>query len=183
MEKYILKKLNTEQQKLVEQNHNLIYSFMNKNHLPFDAVEDWYGACAEALCKAALFFNPKKNIAFSTLAYVCMSNEMKQIFRKQDKEIKDTYSLNYKVTENIKLEDCIPDEHNEFRNIEVYEILNKHYDKLTDRNKKIINDYIQTEKTLTEIGQDYELSKGAVSKIYNKFLNNIYSDLYESEGR
>ena len=83
-----MKQLNKTQQKLVEDNHNLIYSFMNKNKLSFDAVEDWYGTCAVGLCKAALIFNPNKNIAFSTLAYVCMANEMKLVFRSQEKEIK-----------------------------------------------------------------------------------------------
>ena len=35
--------LNNAQRKLVEDNHNLIYSFLNSRHLSLDAVEDWYG--------------------------------------------------------------------------------------------------------------------------------------------
>ena len=102
---------------------------MNKNKLSFEAVEDWYGTCAVGLCKAALTFNPNKNVAFATLAYVCMSNEMKQVFRKQGKEIKPDYSLQYTITEeeNITLEDCICSNRDEIGQVEFYTVFNKYY--------------------------------------------------------
>ena len=78
-----MKQLNKTQQRLVEGNHNLIWSFMNKNHLSENAVEDWYGTCAEGLCKAAMIYNPDRNVKFDTLAYVCMKNEMTKILDKK----------------------------------------------------------------------------------------------------
>lgn len=57
-----------QQQKIVEDNHNLIYSFLQKYHLP---IEDWYGLAAIGLCKAAMTF--KEDVSsFSTYAYRCM---------------------------------------------------------------------------------------------------------------
>lgn len=176
-----MKQLSNSQQKLVEDNHNLIYSFMNKNKLSLNAVEDWYGTCAIALCKAALIFNPNKEIEFSTLAYVCMSNEMKMVLRNRDKVIKDTLSLDYNISENIRLGDCIKSKSDEFGEVDFYTILNKYYGKLNTTHKNIINDYIYTDMTQKDIGKKYNLSRSMICTVYNQFLNNIYSDLYESE--
>lgn len=101
-----MKQLNYNQQKLVEDHHNLIYSFMNQYKLSLNAVEDWYGCCAVALCKAAIIYNPNKDAAFSTLAYVCMHNEMKQIRRKQAQE-DIVLSLDYHISEDIIFIDCM----------------------------------------------------------------------------
>ena len=37
--------------------------------------------------------------------------------------------------------------------------------------------------TQKDIGNKYNLSQAHISRIYNDFLNNIYSDLYGSEVR
>lgn len=179
-----MKQLNKTQQKLVEDNHNLIYSFMHKNKLNFEAVEDWYGTCAVGLCKAALFYDPSRNVKFNTLAYVCMSNEMKMVFRQQEKEIKNPLSLQYNLDEeeNISLQDCICSKSDEISEIEFYEVFNKYYDKLNETHKNIINDKIYTDMTQKDMGDKYSLSQAYISRIYNNFLNNIYSDLYGKRG-
>lgn len=176
-----MKQLSNSQQKLVEDNHNLIYSFMNKNKLSLNAVEDWYGTCAIALCKAALIFNPDKEIEFSTLAYVCMSNEIKMIFRNKNKEIKDVASLECSIGENLYLKDCLHSKNDELSEAIFYEILNKHYNKLNATHKEIVNDYIYTDITQKELSKKYNVSRSIISKVYNGFLNNIYSDLYDKE--
>ncbi len=175
-----MKQLNQTQQKLVEDNHNLIYSFMNKHKLSLNAVEDWYGACAEGLCKAAMIYNPDRNVKFNTLAYVCMNNEIKKVLRKTSKE-ELCLSLDYNISENIKLMDCIRSTRDELGEVEFYEIFNKHYNKLNDRNKQIIDDCIHKDGNFEEIGKPYGIGRTSISNIYNKFLNNVYSDLYESE--
>ena len=175
-----MKQLNKTQQKLVEDNHNLIWSFMNKNKLSTNAVEDWYGTCAVALCKAALTYNPDRNVKFSVLAYVCMSNEMKMVFRQQEKEIKIQYSLDEE--ENNSFQNCICSRNDEIGEIEFYTVFNKYYSKLNETHKNIINDKIYTDITQKELCSKYNLSQGYISKIYNKFLDNIYSDLYGKRG-
>jgi RNA polymerase sporulation-specific sigma factor len=157
---------------------------MNKNHLSFDTIEDWYGTCAIGLCKAALTYNPDRNVKFSVLAYVCMSNEMKIVFRQQEKEIKNPLSLQYNLDdeENISLQDCICSTSDEIGEIEFYTVFNKYYDKLNEIHKSIINDKIYTNMTQKELCSKYNLSQGYISKIYNKFFNNIYSDLYRKRG-
>ena len=66
-------KLNTEQRKLVEDNHDLIYGFMTKYRLDFST---WYDICAIGLCKAGMAYDGSNR--FSTLAYHCMHNEVKK---------------------------------------------------------------------------------------------------------
>lgn len=68
-----------QQQKIVEDNHNLIYSFLQKYHLP---IEDWYGWAAIGLCKAAMTFKDDVS-SFSTYAYRCMFNAVMMEKRKE----------------------------------------------------------------------------------------------------
>ena len=60
--------LTPEQQKLVADNHNLIYSFVIKNKID---VAEYYDVLALGLCKAALYHDGVSG-KFSTLAYKCM---------------------------------------------------------------------------------------------------------------
>ena len=61
----------TEQQKqLITENHNLIYSFLNKYNLD---VEEYYDLAAIGLCRAAKSYQ-HTNSRFSTYAYRCMFN-------------------------------------------------------------------------------------------------------------
>ena len=46
-----------EQRKLVEDNHNLIYSFLQKYHL---TIDEYYGLAAIGLCKAGKTYNGQK---------------------------------------------------------------------------------------------------------------------------
>lgn len=69
--KYLIKrwrKITEEQKKIVEDNHNLIYSFLREYKLPID---EWYGLAAIGLCKAAMSYD--NNLSkFSVYAYTCM---------------------------------------------------------------------------------------------------------------
>ena len=60
--------LTPEQQKLVADNHNLIYSFAIKSKID---VAEYYDVLALGLCKAALYHDGVSG-KFSTLAYKCM---------------------------------------------------------------------------------------------------------------
>ena len=82
--------LTEAQQALTEKNHAYIYYIIKKLGLP---VEDYYGAAAIGLCKAARAYNPSKGTAFSTFAYAVMSNEIMQECRRGAKRIRPVASL------------------------------------------------------------------------------------------
>lgn len=65
--------LTLEQQKLVEDNHNLIYWFMNRRGLYTD---EYYDLMAIAFCKAAQDFNESEGTAFTTYAVKCMEHAL-----------------------------------------------------------------------------------------------------------
>ena len=70
--------LNDKQQKLVENNHNLIYYYAHEHNI---SIDDHYDVLALALCKAAYNYNSKKG-SFSTFAIKCMKNEVLQVYEK-----------------------------------------------------------------------------------------------------
>ena len=74
-------KLNDEQRKLVEQNHNLIYSAMTKCGIRRQDFDDYYGFAAIGLCKAAIDYDKTRCISFSTYAYLCIEYEIR-VFNK-----------------------------------------------------------------------------------------------------
>lgn len=177
-----MKQLNKTQQKLVEDNHNLIWSFMNKNKLSENAVEDWYGTCAIAMCKAAMTYDPNRNVKFNTVAYVYMNNAMKTALEKQSKEEK-CMSLDYYYDDSeCYLKDCIPNNHDDFGELEFYQIFNRHFGRLSDRKKEIINACINIDGNFNDIANVLGVTKQRVSAVYNDFFNNFYSDLYGKRG-
>lgn len=70
--------LTEEQQKLVENNHNLIYYFCNKKNLD---IEDFYDIFAESLCKAALHYNPQTNSSFSNYVIYIMKKDLADYYK------------------------------------------------------------------------------------------------------
>ena len=64
--------------KLVTDNHNLIFGFLNQRNL---SMEDFYGIAALGLINAAENYDEEKEYTFSTFAYKCMENEINRYFR------------------------------------------------------------------------------------------------------
>lgn len=73
--------LTIEQQNLVTENHNLIYEFAKRKHLP---VGECYDILAIGLCNAASMFNGDRG-KFSTIANRSMENAMTDYYREINK--------------------------------------------------------------------------------------------------
>jgi len=72
-----MKALNDGQRILAEQNHNLIYTFLNQNHLNQD---EYYGDMAEAYCIAIASYDERKG-KLSSYIFVSLGNRLKNIYR------------------------------------------------------------------------------------------------------
>lgn len=68
--------MTNEQRQLAAENHNLIYSFLNKYQYDQD---EFYDLAAIGLCQAAKYYKDYMG-TFSTLAYKCMFNEIAKYF-------------------------------------------------------------------------------------------------------
>ena len=164
--------LSAEQQKLVEKNHNLIYGFATSKQINLD---EFYDVLAIGLCKAALNFDEKKG-TFSTYAYMCMTNEIRLLKRKESlqrtipKYMID--SLDYTYTsekdnnettmQEMLIKDVFPapDE----KVITSIMFNNFYNNKLNDREKNIVN-LLSEGKKQSDIGIIMFLTQPQVSRI------------------
>lgn len=69
----------TEKQKLAEDNHKLIYSWLNSRHLN---VDEWYDIAALGYMKAVNTYSRESNSKFSSWAYKLMDQERSMYLRK-----------------------------------------------------------------------------------------------------
>lgn len=167
--------LNVIQQHLVEDNHNLIYSFA---HLKKLDLEEYYDLLAIALCKAALVYDKNKGM-FSTLVYMCMDNEVKLIKRKENaqkaipKYMVDSldyiYSSDNDDSENSLKDKIIkdifpaPDE-----NVVNAIMFNNFYYQNLDNRERLIVDSVFQGKNQTDISKILSVSQPQVSRLLIK---------------
>lgn len=170
-------KLTKEQQQLVEDNHNLIYSYLHKRHLPIDSTFDFYGDAALGLCTAAHMYNPSLGFKFSVIAYKAMETEINNSLKRINKYI--NCILN---TENLecfeeKAENELIIDYDYF--LALRNIVNKYYKQLSDRDKQLIKMYLSGNYTLEKIGNALGISRQRVSEIIKRFRSNVKKDYYD----
>jgi RNA polymerase sigma factor (sigma-70 family) len=157
-----------EQQKLVEDNHNMIYSFLNKYNLSHN---DWYDLAAIGLCKAAMAF--KEDVSkFSTFAYKCMFNS---VFHEKRRETQMGTIPEHKLSyyeegiegedgEDMTLFDTLASsdntENDSIVNIQIHKLMNN----ATDKDKKLIS-LIMDGYTQKEIGNIIGCSQTHVGRM------------------
>lgn len=106
-------KLTPAQKSFVEENHNLIYWLLQRMNCN---VDEYYGAAAIGLCKAAATWNKSKS-KFSTFANAVMRHEIYMQMRSESRSPKNTVSLDTPINVNtwktdekpISLEVAAPD--------------------------------------------------------------------------
>lgn len=104
--------MTSEQQLLVTQHHNLIYSIIRKMHV---TIDDYYDVAAIGLCEAAIKYQEEKG-AFTTFAWNVMKNKIKDVlFQERNKWSRDTFfiPLDLVVAEDdteITVEDSLTDD-------------------------------------------------------------------------
>lgn len=169
------KTLNDTQRKLVEDNHNLIYSFLRSRNLSLDAVEDWYGTAAIGLCKAALVFDESRGCKFTTLAYLIMDNEVKMIMRQNRKNVPATVNLNSPINtaDGCYLADIIPDTGDFMYSIYLNDAIEIASRGLSDRDKKIVRLILEKGYSQRKVARMFGLSQTQVSRIYKRFYTKI----------
>ena len=170
--------LNTKQQHLVEDNHNLIYSFA---HLKKLDLEEYYDLLAIALCKAALIFDENKGM-FSTLVYMCMNNEVKLIKRKEKEKktipkymvdsLDYIYSSDNDDSENSLIDKIIKDIFPAPDESVVNAIMfNNFYYQNLDNRERLIVDLVFQGKNQTDISKKLLVSQPQVSRLIKGVAN------------
>lgn len=170
-------KMNSTQRKLVEDNHKLIYSFLQRHNLPLDAEEDWYGTAALGLCRAAVLYDSDKG-AFSTYAYQAMLMSVREVVRSKNKDIQATYYLDSPIPlTDMFLLDIIPDNDDVTKYVDTLSIVKKTYDKMSARNKEVIALAIGKGMKYNAIGARLGITRQGVSRIVNRFRKRVAAAL------
>lgn len=177
-----MNKLTAEQQKLVEDNHNLIYLMIHKTNLDLNDHTDWYGICALALCKAATQYNEIKGCKFSTFACICIKNEILMEMRHQKRYFpSNIISLNTPIfnDDSEELINQIVDNQSDkyVNNVEFMELFNKALNKMSENHKAIIVELIETPLSRQEIADLHNTSKQNISVICHKFKKLLYKEI------
>lgn len=166
--------LNEQQRKLVEDNHNLIYSFMNSRHLSTDDIEDWYGVVAIALCKAAMTYDDSRDIKFATYAYRCMQNAVSHQKRHNANQIVPAFSLDDTVDGvGSTIGEIVADRQDPFFDVYVKDALEAATKHMDDRNKRIVDMVIRQGYDQSAVAKHYGISRQRVSEIIKPVLEKL----------
>lgn len=176
-------KLNDEQRRLVEQNHNLIYSAMTKCGIRRQDFDDYYGFVATGLCKAVVNYDESKAKSFSTYAYKCMQKEIIAYTRwrfadKRDERLTVSYNqLINDLDENEKeYSFLLADKKNNEKNSNFWLNFDDKMRILNNKDRMIIVLKAQG-YTIKEIGQAVNISFQAVHKRLKKLRETTFSCL------
>ena len=176
-------KLNDEQRKLVERNHNLVYSAMTKCGIRRQDFDDYYGFAATGLCKAVVDYDESKAKSFSTYAYKCMQKEIIAYTRwrfadKRDERLTVSYNqLINDLDENEKeYSFLLSDKKNNEKNL----IFSLHFGekmRILNNKDKLIIDLRVKGYTNEEIGYALGVTRQTIEYHLKKIQDNLIQSL------
>ena len=160
------------QKKLAEENHNLIYWFLNKYHL---SIDEYYDLAAIGLCKAAKTYNDEQS-SFSTYAARCMFtavfSEIRNEKNEKRKALREALSLDAAIegldNEQAKLLDVLSTSDTTEDIVLAQKMLEDYYVQTSDKDKQIIQ-LLLTGYTQKEIASLYDVSQAYISRVKKKF--------------
>lgn len=174
--------LGAVQQTLVEQNHNLIYSFAKQRNLD---LEEYYDLLAIALCKAAKIYQNGK-CEFSTLAYTCMRNEINNYWQslQTQKSVPNDKIVSYDVSEDKENKNSsftylnVMSDDNKACENTIFQIqYNDMLKQMNDTERKIVQ-YLMNDMKLKDIASELNIDVNKVSRIRDK-LKKRYRKMWD----
>lgn len=163
----------------MEENHNLIYTFLQKYHL---SIEDYYGLAAIGLYKAGSNFDGSVS-KFSTYAYKCMFTTVFTEIRnkKAEKRVQDHQIVYYQAElddsnggDTSTFMNYIPSKENVEESVLSEIILEEYMSNLKDRDKHIFILFSEGYKQ-GEIGKIVGCSQAQVSRVRKKLCEYLAS--------
>lgn len=169
--------LTKEQQDLIEDNHNLIFGYCESKGID---VSECYDILAFAICKAAYYY--VSSVAnFSTFAYKCFDNAIRDERRKQYTKIgkieKEMLSLDYEISEDGDAICCLSDLITDNFNLED-SVCNKIFLSdimkcLKENETFVLHELFLEKRTLKDIGNELGLSRQRVAQIKDYAIDKI----------
>ena len=174
IEKY--EPLTAEQQKLVEENAYIIYTVFDKLNISPNKgidVDDVYGKCAIALCRAAQLYDSKKgemsffNFAFTYCKWAVLRCN-KRAARDWDNTCSFDFDYNNDDNDRFTVGDKLATSCNDMNDIIAVNFYEDLLKKETDVNQRMINKIICGE-SMTDVAKEFCVSRQRVSQIFGRF--------------
>lgn len=167
-----IQRLTEEQKVFAEENHNLIYTFLNKKNL---SIDEYYDVVVMGYLKAVANYDPSRGATFSTYAFFCMNNSVNMHYRagvnKANKWDISFTGLEDPLFDNLTVGEVIPhceDVESLFRYEEYIKAINSLPPQLREIIMMRIEGFSQA-----EIAKKVGLSQGYVSRLITKALKEI----------
>ena len=174
IEKY--EPLTAEQQKLVEENAYIIYAVFDKlkvsPNIGID-VDDVYGRCAIALCRAAQLYESKKGeMSFFNFAFTYCKWAVLHCRDRATRDWDNTYSFDFDYNDDdndrFTVEDKLATSCDDMHDVIVVKLYKDLLKNETDVNQRIIHNIVCGESA-SNVAREFGLSRQRVSKIFNRF--------------
>lgn len=179
-----MENLTKEQSKLVEDNHKLIFLFLQQLLLP---VDKYYDIAAIGLCRAAASYDKSAGFAFSTYAHTVVINELRREFRRERRRIPVTIYLDEPVNDenNLTIGDSISSSEDFVSTTIRRNYIDWIYSRCT-KQECFILDCLQQGYTLTAIADilrcDYRTVKAKIIKIRKRLLQLEHNQPFRQHG-
>ncbi|HOJ83791.1 MAG TPA: RNA polymerase sporulation sigma factor SigE [Bacillota bacterium] len=173
---------------LIERNLRLVVYIARKFENTGINIDDLVSIGTIGLIKAVNTFDPGKNIKLATYASRCIENEILMYLRRSSKtraEISFDEPLNTDWDGNeLLLSDVLGTESDVLKYIEEQTdraILERAIERLTDREKKIIQERFVKEKTQKEVADLLGISQSYISRLEKKILKKLRKEIKQLE--
>lgn len=178
-----------DRQKLVEENLKLVYEVAYKHrYLCCTTIdfEDLVSIGYIGLVKASQAYDDTKNIKFSTLAFVCIKNEILREFVNKQYRFNDTNTVFLNTifqpkhdVDCIELHELISDDKmgDYLENLDNKILIDSIYEKCTDKEKRVIDLYLEG-FSLKDISTKVGCHWTTVSKIISNLKRYMGGEMY-----
>jgi len=171
--------LTEEQRKIVEENHNLIYSYIKQKELDFS---EYYDLLAIALCRAVIYWKQENGSKLSTYVYsvfdkeVCRDLKYKNQYKRKIEQEYLSFDFEYETIDGTyTLKDAIPSPFNLEQSVIKCMLLQQFNDSLCQLNprEQIVIHGLLKERSQVGISEELGCSKQRVNQMKNEILNKL----------